>query len=160
MWILAQTKTKQEKIASKNIINQGFKTFLPEINRKKFKNAKWRDTSELLFPGYIFINIADKVTKIGPLSHTIGVFKLLVDKMTATPYVIDQSLIDNIIKINTININTISKGSNIYVAKGCTNLSGIFVEKKGTKRALILLKILSDYRETIVNYEDIQPAFY
>ena len=160
MWILAQTKTKQEKIAEKNIINQGFKTFLPEIKRKKFKNTKWRDTSELLFPGYIFINIEGKVAKIGPLSYTFGVFKLLVDKMTATPHVIDQSIIDDITKINTININTINKGSNIYVTKGCTNLSGIFVEKKGTKRALILLKILSDYRETIVNYKDIQPAFY
>ena len=60
MWILAQTKSKREKTAAINIRNQGFEVFLPTINIRKYSNSEWKDAVELLFPGYIFINIKDE----------------------------------------------------------------------------------------------------
>ena len=160
MWILAQTKSKREKTAEINIKNQGFKVFLPTINVRKYSNSEWKDAAELLFPGYIFINVKDNEEKIGSLSYTTGVFKLLIDRVSGFPYVMKQSLIDNINKNNQLNINSLKKGSKVNFTKGISVLSGIFVEKKGSKRASILINILNELREVVVDYDDIQPTYY
>jgi len=160
MWILAQTKSKREKTAEINIKNQGFKVFLPTINIRKYSNSVWKDAIELLFPGYIFINIKDNEEKIGSLSYTTGVFKLLIDRVTGSPYIIKQSLIDNIYKNNQLNISSLKKGSKVNFTKGISVLSGIFIEKKGSKRASILINILNELREVVVDYDDIQPTYY
>ena len=160
MWILAQTKSKREKTAEINIKNQGFKVFLPTINIRKYSNSVWKDAIELLFPGYIFINIKDNEEKIGSLSYTTGVFKLLIDQVTGSPYIIKQSLIDNIYKNNQLNISSLKKGSKVNFTKGISVLSGIFIEKKGSKRASILINILNELREVVVDYDDIQPTYY
>ena len=160
MWILAQTKSKREKTAEINIKNQGFKVFLPTINIRKYSNSVWKDAIELLFPGYIFINIKDNEEKIGSLSYTTGVFKLLIDRVTGSPYIIKQSLIDNIYKNNQLNISSLKKGKKVNFTKGISVLSGIFIEKKGSKRASILINILNELREVVVDYDDIQPTYY
>ena len=160
MWILAQTKSKREKTAEINIKNQGFKVFLPTINVRKYSNSVWKDAIELLFPGYIFINIKDNEEKIVSLSYTTGVFKLLIDQVTGSPYIIKQSLIDNIDKNNQLNISSLKKGSKVNFTKGISVLSGIFIEKKGSKRASILINILNELREVVVDYDDIQPTYY
>ena len=160
MWILAQTKSKREKTAAINIRNQGFKVFLPTINIRKYSNSEWKDAVELLFPGYIFINVKDNEEKIGSLSYTTGVFKLLIDRVSGFPYVMKQSLIDNINKNNQLNINSLKKGSKVNFTKGISVLSGIFVEKRGSKRASILINILNELREVVVDYDDIQPTYY
>ena len=160
MWILAQTKSRREKTAEINIKNQGFKVFLPTINVRKYSNSVWKDAIELLFPGYIFINIKDNEEKIGSLSYTTGVFKLLIDRVTGSPYIIKQSLIDNIYKNNQLNISSLKKGNKVNFTKGISVLSGIFIEKKGSKRASILINILNELREVVVDYDDIQPTYY
>ena len=160
MWILAQTKSKREKTAEINIKNQGFKVFLPTINVRKYSNSEWKDAVELLFPGYIFINAENNEEKIGSLSYTTGVLKLLVDRVSGFPYVMKQSLIDNININNNLNINSLKKGSKVNFTKGISVLSGIFVEKKGSKRASILINILNESHEVVVDYDDIQPTYY
>ena len=58
MWVVAKTKACQEKRALNNLENQGFAVFLPYITVKKFKKNIWNIQKELLFPGYIFVNIS------------------------------------------------------------------------------------------------------
>lgn len=160
MWILAQTKSKREKIAEFNVINQGFKVFLPTIVTKKFYNSQWKDSKEYLFPGYIFINLKGNMNKLGSLSYTTGILKVLVDRITGNPHVIEQEIINNISSKKSLIINNIQKGSKINITKGTSVLNGIFLEKRGAKRALILLDILNQPREVSVNYSDIQPTYY
>jgi len=160
MWILAQTKSKREKVAELNVINQGFRVLLPTIVTKKFSNSEWKEYEEYLFPGYIFINLKGNLNKIGSLTYTTGILKLLVDRITGNPYVIEQEIIDSISKKNTITINEIKKGSKVNITKGTSVLNGVFLEKRGAKRALILLDILNQPREVSVNYRDIQPIYY
>tara|TARA_B100001559_G_scaffold313295_1_gene312140 strand:+ start:641 stop:1114 length:474 start_codon:yes stop_codon:yes gene_type:complete len=157
MWILAQTKSKCEKTAELNIKNQGFGVFLPTIRRKKYTNSSWVNTTEMLFPGYIFINIEDNEDKIGSLNYTIGIMKVLIDQASGRPHILKQSLIDD---ININNINKISRGSKVNITKGTSVLSGIFLEKKGSKRAAILIEMLNNTREVLVDYTDIQPVYY
>ena len=109
MWILAQTKSKREKVAEFNVINQGFDVFLPTIDTKKFFNSQWKDTKEFLFPGYIFINLKGNMDKLGSLSYTTGILKILVDRISGHPHVIQQDIINNINSKKVININTLRK---------------------------------------------------
>lgn len=160
MWILAQTKSKREKVAEFNVINQGFKAFLPTIATKKFFNSQWKDSKEYLFPGYIFINLKGNIDKLGSLSYTTGILKVLVDRITGNPHVIEQEIIDRITNKKSLTINNIKKGSKINITKGTSVLNGVFLEKRGTKRALILLDILNQSRAVSVNYSDIQPVYY
>ena len=160
MWILAQTKAKREKIAEFNVKNQGHEVYLPTLSTKKFQGSQWKDVSEYLFPGYIFIKLKGNLNKIGSLSYTTGILKVLVDHISGYPHVIDQEIIDNINHKKDININNIKKGSKVNITKGLSMLNGIFLEKKGSKRALILLNILNKTRKVSVNYSDIQPIYY
>ena len=118
MWILAQTKSKREKVAEFNVINQGFKAFLPTIVTKKFSNSEWKESKEYLFPGYIFINLKGNLNKIGSLAYTTGILKLLVDRLTGNPHIIEQEIIDSISDKKSITINEIKKGSIINITKG------------------------------------------
>ena len=85
---------------------------------------------------------------------------MLVDHISGYPHVIDQEIIDNINHKKNININNLKKGSKVNITKGLSMLNGIFLEKKGSKRALILLNILNKTRKVSVNYSDIQPIYY
>ena len=71
-WFVVMTKPKQELIASKNLLNQGFKVFLP-----RFKKSTIDSHSNLLFPSYVFVSfdiLRQEWLKIG---NTRGVKKLL-----------------------------------------------------------------------------------
>ena len=160
MWILAQTKSKREKVAEFNVVNQGFKAFLPTIVTKKFSNSEWKESKEYLFPGYIFINLKGNLDKIGSLAYTTGILKLLVDRLTGNPHIIEQEIIDSISDKKSITINEIKKGSIVNITKGSSVLNGVFLEKRGANRALILLDILNQSRQVSVNYSDIQPIYY
>ena len=160
MWILAQTKAKREKVAEYNVKNQGHEVYLPVLNIKKFYNSQWKDVSEYLFPGYIFIKLKGNISKIGSLSYTTGILKVLVDHISGFPHIIDQEIIDNIIHKKDINNSNIKEGSKVTITKGLSMFNGIFIEKKGSKRALILLNILNKTRKVSVNYSDIQPTYY
>lgn len=97
---------------------------------------------------------------MGSLSYTTGILKILVDRISGHPHVIQQDIINNINSKKVININTLKKGSKVNITKGLSVLNGIFLEKKGPKRALILLDMLNHSREVSVNCSDIQPTYY
>ena len=43
MWAVVRTKPNQEIRAKINLENQGFSTYLPILNQKKFYRGKWTD---------------------------------------------------------------------------------------------------------------------
>tara|TARA_E500000178_G_C16998109_1_gene744257 strand:- start:1077 stop:1559 length:483 start_codon:yes stop_codon:yes gene_type:complete len=71
-WYIVMTKPKQEFIASKNLLNQGFDVFLPRLKKSTIESP-----SNLLFPSYIFVSfdiLKHEWLKIG---NTRGVKRLL-----------------------------------------------------------------------------------
>lgn len=60
-WFLAQLKPNCAQIAQKNLIRQGFETFLPMEEETRQRNGKFVTANRPLFPGYIFV--AFDVTK-------------------------------------------------------------------------------------------------
>ena len=164
MWIVAQTKVRQEKKAENNLKNQGFNCYLPVIITKKYAKNIWVKTQEVLFSRYIFIKFADYQHNISKINNTFGISKLLVNRETLTPYTIKDNYIDQIkSKINTnnpIEINNLQKGDKIKITKGAlSNLTGIFLEKCGNLRSKLFLSFLNQKCSIVVDNTDIKRHF-
>ena len=65
MWAVVRTKPNQEIRAKTNLENQGFSTYLPILNQKKFYRGKWTDYNEIIFKGYISKGTFGIVLKFG-----------------------------------------------------------------------------------------------
>ncbi|MBT3549235.1 MAG: hypothetical protein HOI56_01790 [Gammaproteobacteria bacterium] len=162
MWILAKTKCRQEVRAEKNLNNQGFKCFLPTINVKKFINNVWTEKKEVMFSGYLFINIANLAHKMHKINNTYGISKLLIDKGTGSPYIINNSLIEEVSEeaSRASDRDSIENGDAVVITNGkLSTFSGIFLEKCSKYRAKLLVTFLNSEQELVVDISDIQKVY-
>ena len=162
MWVVAKTKACQEKRALNNLENQGFTVFLPYITVKKFKKNIWNIQKELLFPGYIFVDISSNNHLIHKINNTLGVFKLLADPETGLPSVLSEYTVTHI-KNNidkSLNINDISVGDNVIYTNGAlSNIEGIVTEVSGKTRIKLLINLLNTQREIYANSLNVQRVY-
>ena len=160
MWLIARTKPNQEKRAKINLENQNFTVFLPSIERKKFKKNLWVSTKELLFHGYIFIEIGDHNQNISKINNTVGVSKLLVDYLSLKAQVVPESIVSEIrmrIKVSPNDVDNIKTNDKLQITNGSQNsLSAIFIEKCTHNRSKVLINILNSQREVIIPNSDLQ----
>ena len=162
MWVVAKTKACQEKRALNNLENQGFTVFLPYITVKKFKKNIWNIQKELLFPGYIFVDISSNNHLIHKINNTLGVFRLLADPETGLPSVLSEYTVTHI-KNNidkSLNINDISVGDNVIYTNGAlSNIEGIVTEVSGKTRIKLLINLLNTQREICANSLNVQRVY-
>ena len=162
MWVVAKTKGNQENRAYKNLDNQGFEIFMPYFELKKFKNNAWNPHRELLFPGYVFINLDSRFNKAHKINNTIGISKLLMDPCSGYPSILPDDII-NEIKNNinkSININSINIGDNVIYTKGTlSNIVGTVIELSGKSRIRLLIDLINTKREVVVDLLDIQRVY-
>jgi len=162
MWVVAKTKACQEKRALNNLENQGFSVFLPYIIVKKFKKNIWNIQKELLFPGYIFVDISSNNHLIHKINNTLGVFKLLADPETGLPSVLSEYTVTHI-KNNidkSLNINDISVGDNVIYTNGAlSNIEGIVTEVSGKTRIKLLINLINTQREIYANSLNVQRVY-
>ena len=118
MWVVAKTKGGQENRAFQNLDNQGFDVFLPRFETKKFKNNAWLSHHELMFPGYIFINLDSNFNKAHKINNTLGVHKLLMDSHSGSPSILP----DNIILIPSYHPSPRNVNTKLISLKMMTNL--------------------------------------
>ena len=91
MWAVVRTKPNQEIRAKINLENQGFSTYLPILNQKKFYRGKWTNYNEVMFKGYIFVRKDHAFQRLHKIKNTYGVMNILIDKSTAIPYEVNDS---------------------------------------------------------------------
>ena len=68
-WYLVKTKSKQEDIAILNLENQNFHVYCPY--------ALIKNKNEVLFPGYIFIQLDKDTQNWSPIRSTKGVINFV-----------------------------------------------------------------------------------
>ena len=162
MWAVAQTKPKQEHKAKINLNNQGYRCYLPLIERKKYINDSWVSSTEVFFSNYIFIDLSSINTNYSKINNTYGINRLLINKDMSIPYIIDECFIYKLKSMlkNPLEINRIKKGSKINITKGrLSKLKAIFVERCSKTRSKVLISLLNnDYIATVDN-EFIQQEY-
>ena len=153
-WLVASYKSKELTSLKNNLENQNFSFFLPTIRTRK-KN--FDESEEILFPGYIFVNIDPM--KFSTLSFTKGI-KEVIKFGNTIPYLEDEE-IDNIklfeheSKKLPIRFN-IKIGQSVEIKYGTLkgNLAKI-CSLPAKNRIDVLIHLLGAVRKVNINLKDI-----
>ncbi|MCX8110715.1 MAG: transcriptional activator RfaH, partial [Syntrophorhabdaceae bacterium] len=142
-WYVVNTKPKNEDRAAINLSSGGIETLAPKLRLRKYKDNRFVNVIEQMFPGYIFARF-DAIDDFHLVKYTRGVKTIVHFGDRIVP--IHEDLIEFIKSrlengIATIQKKPISKGDKIIVKDGpLKGLTGIFArDMDGKERVAILL---------------------
>jgi transcriptional antiterminator RfaH len=147
-WYAVYTKPRQEQIALENLERQDFQCFLPMAINPYQRRSLRELRIEPLFPRYLFLNVVANQQSLGPVRSTRGVATMVRFgmKLAVMPdYMIRQiqnrcDPCSGLVKLDPV---PVEPGDKVRVFDGpLAGLEGIFRERKGEKRAILLMKML------------------
>jgi transcriptional antiterminator RfaH len=142
-WYVVNTKPRNEERAANNLINGGIEVLAPRLKLRKYKDGKFIQVVEPMFPSYIFVRfhpvdefrMVKYARGVKTIVHFGGQIVPLQDEMIEF---IKTRLDDGVAAIQK---PSISKGDKILIKDGpFKGFSGIFEsELDGKERVAILL---------------------
>ena len=149
-WYLVKTKSKQENIAILNLENQNFHVYCPFV--------LIRNKNEVLFPGYIFIQLDKDTQNWSPIRSTKGVLYFVRFGLSYAK--IPDNIIE-FIKTNQLNtaeklknINKFKSGDKVQITDGVfKNCIAIFKSYKSDERVILLMNILGQQQKLTIKQE-------
>jgi len=142
-WFVVNTKPKNEQRAATNLINGGIEVLAPKLRLRKYKNGRFINVIEQMFPGYIFVKF-HPVEEFHLVKYTRGVKTIVHFGNKIVPIHDDiinfiRSKLEN--GIAEVEKKKFNKGDKVIIKEGpFKGLSGIFEkELEGKERVLILL---------------------
>lgn len=88
-WFLAQYKPNSHRIAERNLIRQGFKTFLPLHEETTRVRGKFIVQTRPLFPGYLFVSLDMLQSRWRAVNSTYGITRIVSLGKEPTPVPLD-----------------------------------------------------------------------
>jgi len=160
IWILVYTKPKQERRATNNLNNQGFKTFLPLI-RSSNKGEKLK-VLKPVFPRYIFVQVDLKLENWNSIKSSYGVNGIVMfgDEFTPIPYEIIKSLkskldVEDVYEEKVLDIE-FKEGDKLTIKEGkFAGINAIFLSRKSKDRVRLLLNLLNTKIVSEISLSDI-----
>ena len=151
-WYLVKTKSKQEDIAILNLENQNFHVYCPFV--------LIRNKNEVLFPGYIFIQLDKDTQNWSPIRSTKGVLYFVRFGLSYAK--IPDNIIE-FIKTNQLNtaeklknINKFKPGDKVQIADGVfKNCIAIFKSYKSDERVILLMNLLGQQQKLTIKQESL-----
>lgn len=147
-WFTIYTKPRQERVALENLERQGFECFLPMAVNPYQKLTRVGRRIEPLFPRYLFLNVVPDRQSLGPIRSTRGVLKLVrfgVEFAQVSEDVIGaiRDRMDPQSGLVQLEPVPAQVGDRVRVFDGpLAGLQGIFKERRGESRALLLMRML------------------
>ena len=147
-WYAVYTKPRQERVALEHLQRQTYRCFLPMALNPYQRRTAQKPRIEPLFPRYLFLNAQADRQSLGPVRSTRGVCSLVrFGRELAT---MPERVIDTIKRrldpeSGLIRLDPVpaGEGDRVRVFDGpLAGLEGIFRERKGDNRALLLMKML------------------
>jgi transcriptional antiterminator RfaH len=151
-YYLIKTKPQQEAIATQNLANQGFNVFLPK--------AIIKNKTTPLFPGYLFIQLDDKIQNWTPIRSTKGVSNFVRFGLSFAKV---PNQIINLIRIQQqqtieklINICSHQKGDHLEIQTGAfKGQQAIFQNYSAKDRVIVLLKLIGQQQEVLLDEKEV-----
>lgn len=141
-WYLVQCKVRQEERAEENLTRQGYPCLRPTFLRNKTVRGKLQTITESLFPGYLFIQLANGANW-GPLRSTRGVLRVV--SFGGTPLPIDEAVISQLqLRAEQPAVaSELAPGQVVRIVDGpFAELEAIFLSMDGDERVVLLLNFL------------------
>ena len=153
-WLVANYKINEVKIVETNLKNQSFDYYLPKIITKKYnQNPK----EEVMFPGYIFINI--NIDKYSSVKYTKGI-KNIIKFGENISYITSEEIesISRVEKLSRLDPlePKIKIGQEVNIKSGTFkgNIAKI-CSLPSKKRVGVLLHILGSFRRINISEKDL-----
>lgn len=93
-WYVLQTKPRNERRAERELSNQGYVSYLPEIQQRRFSKGRERTVNEALFPRYLFVRLSRVLSCWHPIRSTRGVTRLVAfgdgDPLPISDHIVDS----------------------------------------------------------------------
>ncbi len=147
-WFAVYTKPRQEHIALENLERQAFRCFLPMAINPYQRRSEKKLRVEPLFPRYLFLNAIADQQSLGPVRSTRGVATLVrfgtrLARLPETVIKTINSRCDPATGLVRLDPVPVQPGDKVKVFDGpMAGLEGVFKERKGEKRALLLAILL------------------
>jgi len=148
-WYLLNTKPRNEARACENIQNQGYQAFYPDYQNTRLKNGKRTTQTEALFPGYLFVNIADNKANFNALRSTRGVYDFVRfgGNLAQVSESLIQQLQSNLAALqNAAAANSdanLAMGDAVVITDGPFNgLHAIYQKQDGLERSVLFINLL------------------
>ena len=143
-WYVVCTKSKNEERAANNLMGGNIEVLAPKIKFKKYKEGKYVQITEPMFPGYIFVKF-HPIDEFRLVKYTRGIRNIVNFNGKIVPL---QDEMIGFIRgrlekgdVATIQKKELKKGEKIIIQEGpFKGFSGIFEERlDGKERVAILL---------------------
>ena len=151
-WFLLQTKVRQEQRAAENLERQNVESFCPMIRVEKISRGRRTEVQDVLFPGYLFVQLGESSVSTTAVRSTRGVSHFVTS--AGAPIKVPQGLVEQLRNRVTSHAELImsqlpKSGAKMQVIDGpFKGLNAIFSEPDGNSRAIVMVKLLSQQVKT------------
>jgi len=145
-WFILQFKSNSHHLATKNLNQQGFETFLPLNNTTSRNASRFVNANRPLFPGYMFITFDRMESKWHKINNTYGVSRLIT--FNSTLISIPEIFINNLMKRydlsgNLLPIKKLNEGDHVKLLKGpFVNFAATVEKYEDDQRIWILMDLM------------------
>ena len=120
-WFILQFKANSHHQATRNLNRQGFETFLPLNDTTSRKASRFINTTQPLFPGYMFISFDKAKSGWHKINSTYGVSRLIT--FNSTLKALPTTVIDNLkarynLSGKLLPVEKLKKGDRVKILKG------------------------------------------
>jgi transcription elongation factor/antiterminator RfaH len=160
-WFLVHTLPKSEGRAEVHLRAQGFRTYLPQINRTIRHARRFRNVQAPLFPRYMFLILDLSRDRWLSVRSTIGVSTLFICE--GRPIPVPAGVVEDLISYCDQTVKSLDCG--LARGQSVRILSGPFAELIGTLdrldaggRTRVLLEIMSTVLPVTIRRQALCPA--
>lgn len=162
-WYLVYSKPRQEEVASRNLRQQGFDTYLPLVRTTRRRAGRRITAVEALFPRYLFVKLDPALDNWSPIRSTIGVTSLV--RFGNEPAEVPESLLEFLRRreddsgMQVVDTGKLDPGQPVRVEEGpLAGYEGIFLARSGRDRVVVLLDILGRKARLELDARALGPA--
>ncbi len=157
-WFVVHTKPRQEQRALDNLTRQGFEAWLPMIEVEKVLRGRITRVSEPMFSRYLFIRLDKTQSNWSPIRSTLGVSKLV--SFGNVPAAVPDELIELLREAPQRPKELLLKsGDAVQIVEGpLKGLEGIFEQRDGEQRAMVLIELISQPQRVAVALSGLKPV--
>jgi transcription elongation factor/antiterminator RfaH len=161
-WYVVQSRPHKELYAAKNLMNQEFRAFIPQISKTVRHARRTKTILAPLFPRYFFVSLDLLQDRWRSVRGTFGVSCLVMDGDRPRPA--PRGLVEQLIA-TTSESNGVDFCDRLTLGQNVRFLKGPFAEKIGrlvnldnADRVAVLLEMLGSEREISVEPEILMPV--
>ena len=161
-WFLLQTKSREELRAAENLLRQGVESFCPMICVEKISRGKRVEVTEVLFPGYLFVQLGESSVSATSIRSTRGVSHFV--SSSGRPIKVPSDLIDQLQRRVSLEENQVASrlpkaGEKMNIMDGpFRGLDAVFYQPDGNNRALVLVTMLNQEVKASISFANLSTV--